>query len=83
MLRSGLSAAVLAAVLLCNVIELHAEGSLEGDRAALEALHRAAGEDDWKNDTNWLSPEPLSGWFGVDVGEDGRVEELHLWDSGL
>ena len=35
------------------------------DRVALEALYRATGGDDWTDNTNWLSDEPLGEWYGV------------------
>ncbi|MYD13351.1 MAG: hypothetical protein F4X00_06965, partial [Gemmatimonadetes bacterium] len=52
------------------------------DRAALEALYRATGGDDWKDNTNWLSDEPLEKWHGVSVG-NGRVDRLDLFDNDL
>ncbi|MYI07236.1 MAG: hypothetical protein F4059_07980, partial [Gemmatimonadetes bacterium] len=52
------------------------------DRAALKALYRATGGDDWKDNTNWLSDEPLENWYGVKVG-NGRVDRLDLSDNNL
>ncbi|MYB07305.1 MAG: hypothetical protein F4Y24_13220 [Gemmatimonadetes bacterium] len=57
--------------------------SLPGsDRAALEALYHATRGDDWKDNTNWLSDEPLEEWYGVDVA-DGRVDHLNLGKNNL
>ena len=53
------------------------------DRAALEAFYHATGGDDWTDNTNWLSDEPLGEWHGVDVHEDGRVKYLELEDNNL
>ena len=53
------------------------------DRVALEAFYRAAGGDDWKNNTNWLSNEPLGEWYGVEVDGSGRVKNLKLADNNL
>ena len=36
------------------------------------------GGTNWTNNTNWLSNEPLSEWYGVETDEDGRVRELNL-----
>ena len=53
------------------------------DRVALEALYRAMGGDDWKDNTNWMSDEPLGEWYGVDTYENGRVRYLALPDNDL
>ena len=52
------------------------------DRAALVALYNATDGDNWTNNTNWLSDEPLSEWHGVTV-ENGRVTTLELSDNNL
>jgi len=54
-----------------------------GDRAALEAFYRAMGGDDWKDNTNWMSDEPLGEWYGVDTSKNGRVKYLELRDNDL
>ena len=48
------------------------------DRVALEALYRATGGDDWNENTNWLSDEPLGAWDRVQTTENGRVRRLFL-----
>ena len=55
------------------------------DPAALEALYRTTGGDNWTNNTNWLSDAPLANWYGVEVNGLGRVRGLRLggWDEGL
>ena len=53
------------------------------DRAALEALYRATGGDDWTNNTNWLSDAPIGEWYGVDATTDGRVDNLSLDANNL
>ena len=53
------------------------------DRAALVALYNAAGGASWKNNTNWLSEEPLNSWHGVTADGDGRVTALNLSDNKL
>ncbi|MCY3943967.1 MAG: Ig-like domain-containing protein, partial [Gemmatimonadetes bacterium] len=54
-----------------------------GDRVALEALYRAMGGDDWKDNTNWMSDEPLGEWYGVDTWRSGRVRYLELQDNNV
>ena len=53
------------------------------DRVALEALYQATGGDDWNNNTNWLSDEPLGEWYGVDSTDGGRVRVLALDNNNL
>ena len=48
------------------------------DKAALTALYDATEGDEWKQNDNWLSNEPLAQWEGVSVGSDGRVTGLSL-----
>ena len=52
--------------------------NVTADREALVALYDATGGTNWTNNTNWLSNEPLSEWYGVETDEDGRVRELNL-----
>ena len=53
------------------------------DRVALEALYRAAGGDDWTDNTNWLSDEPLGEWYGIEAYDNGRVRYLELRENNL
>lgn len=53
------------------------------DRDALVALYNGTGGPDWIIQTNWLSDLPLRDWHGVSLNDDGRVEELHLFDNNL
>ena len=52
------------------------------DRAALAALYHATAGDDWKDNTNWLSDEPLEEWYGV-ATRGGRVDNLNLRNNNL
>ena len=63
--------ATLSAVLLSGGDAL-AQGSVAGDKAALTALYNATDGSNWTNNTNWLSNEPLSKWYGVTINDDGR-----------
>ena len=51
---------------------------LAGDGAALAALYEATDGDNWTNNTNWLSDQPLGEWHGVITDADGRVKSLNL-----
>ncbi|MCY3902277.1 MAG: trypsin-like peptidase domain-containing protein [Caldilineaceae bacterium] len=53
------------------------------DRDALIALYHAAGGDNWTNNHNWLSNEPIDDWHGVVAYKNGRVIGLSLFDNGL
>ena len=53
------------------------------DRAALVALYNATDGANWTNNTNWLSNEALSEWFGVSTDVNGRVTRLYLHDNEL
>ena len=51
-------------------------------RDALVVLYHAAGGDNWNNNENWLSDEPLGEWHGVTT-DDGRVIDLDLSENQL
>ena len=55
----------------------------EADRAALAALHAAAGGEGWTDSGGWLSGEALAGWYGVGTDSLGRVATLDLAANGL
>ena len=57
--------------------------SAETDREALEALYNATGGPSWAQDDNWLSDEPVSEWYGVEVDDDERVTGLYLGSNNL
>ena len=63
--------------------EAHGQGSVEADRAALEALYEATDGPNWWRKSNWLSDEPLSEWYGVLTNEQGRVRALILYENQL
>ena len=55
----------------------------EKDRAALAALHAAAGGEGWTDSEGWLNGEALVGWHGVGTDSLGRVATLDLAGNGL
>ena len=57
--------------------------TVASDREALVALYNATGGANWTNNTNWLSNEPLSSWYGVNTTIYGRVTRLYLPENEL
>lgn len=55
-----------------------AQGSVEGDRAALVALYDATGGDNWTSNTNWKSDKPLNEWYGIETDSTGRVTSIEF-----
>ena len=55
----------------------------DGDRAALVALYNATDGQNWTDNANWLSDQPLGDWFGITTDANGRVTELDLSDNSL
>ena len=55
----------------------------ETDRAALGALHAAAGGESWTDSEGWLVGTALAGWHGVETDSLGRVATLDLAGNGL
>ena len=72
------AAALAAAVLLSAAVGAAAQGSVETDRAALEALYHATDGPNWRFSYNWLSDEPLYLWGGVFTDDADRVSHLEL-----
>ena len=48
------------------------------DRDGLVALYNATDGDKWRDNTNWLSDEPLGRWYGVTTNSDDRVIKVVL-----
>ena len=71
------AALALGAVWVGLAADVVAQGSVARDRAALGAIYRATGGDNWTDTANWLSDAPLEDWYGVEV-TDGRVTGLRL-----
>jgi Leucine-rich repeat (LRR) protein len=67
----------------CSGILFAQDGSVSGDRQALEDLYEATGGDSWDNNSGWLSGEPSDSWHGVEVDAEGRVVELDLSGNNL
>ena len=55
----------------------------EKDKAALAALHAAAGGEGWTDSAGWLGEAALAVWHGVGTDSLGRVATLDLAGNGL
>ena len=53
------------------------------DRDILVTFYNALDGPNWVKNSNWLSDEPLSQWYGVSTNGDGRVTYLNLSSNGL
>ena len=53
------------------------------DRAALVALYHATDGPNWEESANWLTDAPLEQWYGVTIGDAGRVSALNLSSNRL
>jgi len=49
---------------------------------ALCDLYNSTGGDQWTDNTNWLSTQPVDDWCGVSVS-NGHVTNLSLYEYGL
>jgi len=47
------------------------------DSLALVALYDSTNGDSWTNNTNWLTSQPVSNWFGITVTNE-RVTQIRL-----
>lgn len=57
-------------------------GSVEGDRAALDAFYEATNGSRWRNNNGWTNSD-LSSRYGVTVNDKGRVIKLVLRKNGV
>ena len=52
------------------------------EREVLEGFYNATDGANWKDNSNWLSEEPLGTWYGVTTDSSGRVKNLDLrWND--
>ena len=57
----------------------HSDGLARlAEYAALVALYDATDGQNWIRKDNWLTDAPLEEWYGVSVGDNGRVNGLKL-----
>ena len=53
------------------------------EREVLVDFYHATGGDHWTNNTNWLSDEPITEWYGVNTFGNGTVRGLSLRGNNL
>ncbi len=58
-------------------------GVSTNDYNALVDFYNATDGDNWTDNTNWLSTEPVNSWHGITSVYDGRVRELVLVENNL
>ena len=57
-------------------------GVILEDYNALASIYNSTDGDNWNDNTNWLSDEPVGSWYGVNVESD-RVSQLNLEHNNL
>ncbi len=55
----------------------------ENDRGNLERFYETTGGEQWDENENWNSEEPLNQWYGVDTDDEGEVVSLRLSENSL
>ncbi|MDI9312922.1 MAG: hypothetical protein QM535_22115, partial [Limnohabitans sp.] len=54
------------------------------DSLALVNLYNSTQGNQWTNNANWLSSNPINTWYGVKMSSDGsKLTELHLYNNNL
>ena len=53
------------------------------DRETLERFYETTGGEQWDENENWNSEEPLNQWYGVDTDDEGEVVSLRLSENSL
>lgn len=46
-------------------------------------LYNLTNGENWYDNTNWLSEEPIENWFGIEVWGNGRIKEISLFENNL
>ena len=82
--RTGLEVVIYCSLLAAMVfVPSAAQAQVSRtDSLALVAIYDATDGDNWTDNTNWKSQEPVEDWYGVTV-ENGVVTELDLEDNNL
>lgn len=69
-------------VLSIVLFQFDLSGQTEQERLALIALYNSTDGAHWNNNTNWMSSEPLSTWYGITV-KNGGVESIFIANNNL
>ncbi|MCE2422751.1 MAG: leucine-rich repeat domain-containing protein, partial [Gemmatimonadetes bacterium] len=57
--------------------------AMTGQLDVLDSLYWQTGGENWNNNTNWLTDEPLDDWYGVTADDQGNVTRLNLAANAL
>ena len=66
-----------------SLVSFHDQAGTAFERAALETFYYATNGAEWRNNTNWLTDEPVGEWYGVTTDAAGKVTRLSLHQNGL
>ena len=81
--RTGLEVAIYCSFLATMIfVPSVAQAQTATERAALVALYDATDGDNWTDNTNWKTQEPVGDWYGVTV-ENGVVTKLDIYRNNL
>jgi Leucine-rich repeat (LRR) protein len=73
---------VLIFILFIGLNQNTSAQGLEQDSLALVDLYDSTDGINWTNNTNWLTDQPLSAWYGISVSS-GRVTEVKLDSNNI
>lgn len=55
----------------------------KSEREILIEFYNATGGDNWTNNENWCTDEPLNTWYGITTDNEGKVTEIKLRENNL
>lgn len=55
----------------------------KSEREILIEFYNATGGDNWTNNTNWCTDEPLDTWYGIRTDNEGKVWDISLSNNNL
>ena len=55
----------------------------KSEREILIEFYNATGGDNWTNNENWCTDEPLDTWYGITTTYEGKVRSISLSDNNL
>ena len=64
------------------IFPIESTAQRQQDSLALIALYNSTNGDNWIDNSNWLTDEPIDNWFGITV-EDDRVTAIELLGNDL
>ena len=64
-------------------VAIDVSDTLAADSLVIVKLYNDLDGPNWNDNTNWLSGEPISSWYGVSTDDSGRVTGLYLGENNL